>query len=201
MPTKRRLQLRRLALGVLLSVATAAARKAGAEGTCDADAKGVVAAGKKLGAELKEMHQVEGLGSIADVSRTWRLVRNQQEQVEEAFAAVNARFSAAIRKLSGVETIKTDDKAQVEELFFGGEPFFVQCAAPVDKLRPILEQRLQAVKLLLEHADPLALMNAGRRPAPLFAACAKRKGASPTPAAAGSARGAGAGPARKKAAP
>ena len=46
-------------------------------------AKGVVAAGKKLGAELKEMHQVEGLGSIADVSRTWRLVRNQQEQVEE----------------------------------------------------------------------------------------------------------------------
>ena len=132
-----RRQLRRLALGVLLSVATAAARKAGAEGTCDADAKGVVAAGKKLGDELKEMHQVEGLGSIADVSRTWRLVRNQQDQVEEAFAAVNARFSAAIRKLSGVKTIKADDKAQVEELFFGGQPFFVQCAAPVDKLHAI----------------------------------------------------------------
>ena len=132
-----RRQLRRIALGVLLSVATAAARKAGAEGTCDADAKGVVAAGKKLGDELKEMHQVEGLGSIADVSRTWRLVRNQQDQVEEAFAAVNARFSAAIRKLSGVKTIKADDKAQVEELFFGGQPFFVQCAAPVDKLHAI----------------------------------------------------------------
>ena len=51
--------------------------------------------------------QVESLGSIADVSRTWRLVRNQQQQVEASFTEVNTRFSSAIRKLSGVKTIKT----------------------------------------------------------------------------------------------
>ena len=78
--------------------------------------------------------QVESLGSIADVSRTWRLVRNQQQQVEASFTDLNTRFSSAIRKLSGVKTIKTDDKTKVEGLFLGGDPFFVQCAAPVDQL-------------------------------------------------------------------
>ena len=78
--------------------------------------------------------QVESLGSIADVSRTWRLVRNQQQQVEASFTDLNTRFSSAIRKLSGVKTIKTDDKTKVEGLFLGGDPFFVQCASPVDQL-------------------------------------------------------------------
>ena len=121
----------------LWSGADAASKKKGsgdAEGTCDADAKGVIAAGKKLGEELIAMHAVESLGSVADVARTWRLVRNQQQQVEESFVEINTRFSSAVRKLSGVKTIKTDDKARVEALFLGGDPYFVQCAAPVDQL-------------------------------------------------------------------
>lgn len=124
--------------------AAAAKKKSGAvksgaaEDTCDADAKGVIAAGKRLGEELVAMRDVESLGSIADVSRTWRLVRNQQQQVEESFTDINTRFSSAIRKLSGVKTIKTDDKAKVEALFLSGEPFFVQCAAPVDQLHRTL---------------------------------------------------------------
>jgi len=44
------------------------------------------------------------------------------------------RFSSAIHKLSGVKHIKTDEKAKVEGLFLGGDPFFVQCAASVDQL-------------------------------------------------------------------
>ena len=34
-------------------------------------------------------------------------MRNQQQQVEASFTEVNTRFSSAIRKLSGVKTIKT----------------------------------------------------------------------------------------------
>ena len=41
---------------------------------------------------------------------------------------------SAIHKLSGVKHIKTDEKAKVEGLFLGGDPFFVQCAASVDQL-------------------------------------------------------------------
>ena len=102
------------------------------EGTCDADA--IISAGKRLSEELVAMKNVEGLRSLSEVSRTWKLVRNQQQQVEDSFVEVNTRFSTAVRKLTGVKTIKTDDKAKVEALFLSGDPFFVQCAAPVDQL-------------------------------------------------------------------
>jgi len=46
----------------------------------------------------------------------------------------SAASSSAIHKLSGVKHIKTDEKAKVEGLFLGGDPFFVQCAASVDQL-------------------------------------------------------------------
>ena len=105
-----------------------------ADGTCDADAKGIIAAGKKLSEETVAMGDVESLGSVSDVMRTWRLVRNQQQQVEESFEQVNTRFSAAVRRLSGVKTVKTDDKARVEALFLGGDPYFVQCAPPTGQL-------------------------------------------------------------------
>jgi hypothetical protein len=102
------------------------------EGTCDADA--IISAGKRLSEELVAMKNVEGLRTLSEVSRTWKLVRNQQQQVEDSFVEVNTRFSTAVRKLTGVKTIKTDDKAKVEALFLSGDPFFVQCAAPVDQL-------------------------------------------------------------------
>ena len=58
-----------LEVAVLLAVAVgcvaAAEKKTGAgggEGTCDADAKGVIAAGKKLSEELEAMKKVDSLG-------------------------------------------------------------------------------------------------------------------------------------------
>ena len=122
-----------VALVALLLVARGGLAAAG-DGTCDADAKGAIAAGKKLSDELLAMHDVESLGSVNDVLRTWRLVRNQQQHVEESFEQVNSRFSGAVRRLSGVKTIKTNDKTRVEGLFLGGEPFFVQCGSPTDQL-------------------------------------------------------------------
>ena len=53
--------------------------------------------------------------------------RNQEEEAKQ-------REDASIHKLSGVKHIKTDEKAKVEGLFLGGDPFFVQCAASVDQL-------------------------------------------------------------------
>jgi len=87
---------RLVALVSLLLVAKGGLAAAG-DGTCDADAKGAIAAGKKLSDELLAMHDVESLGSIGDVLAHVE-ARSQpaaeggggvQQQVEEAVEQVD----------------------------------------------------------------------------------------------------------------
>ena len=85
-----------VALVALLLVARGGLAAAG-DGTCDADAKGAIAAGKNLSDELLAMHDVESLGSVNDVLRTWRLVRNQQQHVEESFEQADLQFNSIAR--------------------------------------------------------------------------------------------------------
>ena len=66
-------------LSIVVGVVEGAKKSAGtAEGTCDADAKGVISAGKKLTEELAAMKKVDSLGSIEDVSRTWYETRRNR---------------------------------------------------------------------------------------------------------------------------
>jgi len=66
-------------LSIVVGVVEGAKKSAGtAEGTCDADAKGVISAGKKLTEELAAMKKVDSLGSIEDVSRTWYATRRNR---------------------------------------------------------------------------------------------------------------------------
>ena len=114
-------------------------------GFCELELKNMREAVKSLVSELALLRAalVVESSSKSEISRVWRLIRNQQALIEKEFANVNTQFSGKVRKQSSVETIITQNSSSMAELFFGGEPYFVQCASEEDPLhRPFIEADL-----------------------------------------------------------
>jgi hypothetical protein len=105
-------------------------------GFCEVELKSMRAAVKSLSAELSALRialNVES-SSKSETNRVWRLVRNQQAMIEKEFLNLNSQFSWKIRSANGVTTISTQNSTSMADLFFGGEPYFVQCATEVEPL-------------------------------------------------------------------
>lgn len=109
-----------------------------ASGTCELDLKLLIAAGKKLTAEAEALvTQPDEAMGIKELSRVWRLVRNQQNLVNDAFQSLNEKFSNTIRSISGIVTIRTEVASDLTDLFYGGEPFMVQCVSVTDTVNRV----------------------------------------------------------------
>ncbi len=129
----------------------------GSPGFCEVELKNMRDAVKSLASELTKLRTalIVETSSKSELNRVWRLIRNQQALIEKEFANVNAQFSVKVRKESSVNTISTQNSSSMAELFFGGEPYFVQCASEIDPLhRPFAEA---AVKLRSAGVSAVAL--------------------------------------------
>ncbi len=105
-------------------------------GFCEVELKSMRAAVKSLSSELSALRialNVES-SSKSEVNRVWRLVRNQQAMIDKEFLNLNSQFSWKIRSANGVTTVSTQNSTSMADLFFGGEPYFVQCATEVEPL-------------------------------------------------------------------
>ena len=73
--------------------------------SCDSELKELIGAGKKLGEALERLKgRVDDLGGSSELSRIWRLVRKQQKLIDSEFGAMNEKFAAVNRELSGIIT-------------------------------------------------------------------------------------------------
>eukprot|EP00286_Rhodomonas_abbreviata_P021448 CAMPEP_0181294014 /NCGR_PEP_ID=MMETSP1101-20121128/3371_1 /TAXON_ID=46948 /ORGANISM="Rhodomonas abbreviata, Strain Caron Lab Isolate" /LENGTH=357 /DNA_ID=CAMNT_0023398637 /DNA_START=94 /DNA_END=1165 /DNA_ORIENTATION=+ len=107
-------------------------------GTCGIDLKDVIAAGKKLVEQVEDLVDKpdESMG-ISEISRLWRLVRNQQNLINDAFRTLNTKFSTTIRSISNIVTIRTEEQSDLTDLFYSGEPFLVQCVSGTDQVNRV----------------------------------------------------------------
>ena len=80
-------------------------------GFCELELKNMREAVKSLVSELALLRAalVVESSSKSEISRVWRLIRNQQALIEKEFANVNTQFSGKVRKQSSVETIITQN--------------------------------------------------------------------------------------------
>jgi hypothetical protein len=126
-------------------------------GFCEVELKSMRAAVKSLSAELSALRialNVES-SSKSETNRVWRLVRNQQAMIEKEFLNLNSQFSWKIRSANGVTTISTQNSTSMADLFFGGEPYFVQCATEVEPLHRSFTEAANA--LVSSGITPVAL--------------------------------------------
>ena len=111
-------------------------------GFCELELKSMREAVKSLVTELSTLRTaiVVESSSKSELNRVWRLVRNQQALIEREFSNLNLQFSMKVRSANKVETISAQNSTSMAEIFFGGEPYFVQCVSEGEPLhRPFAE--------------------------------------------------------------
>jgi hypothetical protein len=126
-------------------------------GFCEMELKSMRAAVKTLSAELSALRialNVESSSKL-ETNRVWRLVRNQQAMIEKEFLNLNSQFSWKIRNANGVTTVSTQNSTSMADLFFGGDPYFVQCATEVEPLHRSFTEAANA--LVSSGITPVAL--------------------------------------------
>jgi hypothetical protein len=131
--------------------------ESGVTGFCEAELKNLRAAIKTIGTELSVLESTldKESSGISELNRIWKLFRNQEIMVDKSFDHLNSKFSEKVRNAYGVETINAQNATGMADLFFGGDPYFVQCASELEPLHRAFSEA--AKELLSLGVTPVAL--------------------------------------------
>ena len=137
-----------LAAVLLLGSVADAKKKAKDPETCEDKIKSLGTASKALIPEIEDLKPLVKSLDNSELSRVWRLYRNQQAQVDAAFRDVANEFSRTTRDRAGIATLSPKgDTDRLGEVFFSGQPYFVQCA---DESEPLHRAFTDSAALLAE---------------------------------------------------
>lgn len=103
--------------------------------TCEDQVKKLAAATKALLPKIEDLKPLVSGLDTSELARVWRLYRNQQSLVEDTFRLVASEFSKVTRERAGIVTFSPKaDADRLGDVFFSGQPYFVQCAQITEPL-------------------------------------------------------------------
>ena len=101
---------------------------------CEDEMKGVIRLSEEIAKELSNVRENKRDRSSRELTKLLWMLRREKEKIEESFIDVMKRTSTQQRDLTGIQTFETDDAAMVNQVFLSGNPYFVQCAGPLEPL-------------------------------------------------------------------